>query len=85
MHWFGEPWPAPERRAPVCANDRERVPVPIGMGCGACRRPLDATAQGVLIPHLSLQGPIVQRAYHLRCFLRQVLGAPAAAADAADA
>lgn len=74
MQWFGTPWPSVERRAPVCSNDQNRVPTPVGVGCGTCRRALRSSDSGVLIPHVTGGQGTYQRPYHVRCFVRMVLG-----------
>lgn len=72
--WFGTPWPAPDRRAPVCADDANQVPVPVGSSCLYCTQMIQRGNQGVLLPYLREDGTAGQAAYHLRCFLRSVLG-----------
>lgn len=66
--WFGEPWPSAEERAPVCDNDADRVPVPVGQVCGQCGEPLAPRARGVVIPSTT------DEPWHLECLLYNTLG-----------
>lgn len=74
MRWFGQPWPTPERRAPVCDDDTARVPVPIGRACGKCGYPFSRYDRGVLIPLYDLTINNRDIAYHAACFLKLVIG-----------
>lgn len=81
--WFGEPWPEDWRehgRAPVCADDAERVPVPVGEPCLHCVEVIGPSDQGTLMPCIE-QGPhglaAVLRPVHAECLLRMTLGGPA--------
>lgn len=74
MKWFGEPWPHPDFRAEVCSDDADRVEVPIGEICLWCDQIIVPGDQGVEIP-MSLEGLVVTLgAYHVRCFLTEVVG-----------
>lgn len=73
--WFGDPWPTAELRAPVCENDADRVPTPVGRACLQCDRPVADGDRGVLIPHVFAKGPDgwEMRPQHLDCLLRAIL------------
>ena len=80
MRWFGEPWPSPERRAPVCEDDAKRMEVPAGEPCsGQCGRLIETSDRGVAIPFLT-GGPnwtpiqMDETYFHAKCFLRMVVG-----------
>lgn len=78
MQWFGDPWPSAERRAPVCEDDKDRVPLPPGELCGMCGNLIEEGSQGVVMPHQSfsdiMPGMVVTeiRYHHLDCILRNV-------------
>ena len=73
MKWFGEPWPSAELRAPVCEDDADRMPVPVGELCERCRLMIQPTDRGVAIPFLT--GILALEVYHhIRCFLAGVVG-----------
>ena len=81
MKWFGEPWPSAELRAPVCEDDNERVPPPRpGEECALCGQPIEAGAQGVVIPHMAasdiMPGMFITeiRYNHIDCLTRSVGG-----------
>ena len=84
MKWFGEPWPSAELRAPVCEDDADRMPVPVGEPCARCQRPFGARDRGVAIPFvtggLDWEAVQIQEIYHhIRCFLAGVIGEKMAA------
>jgi hypothetical protein len=78
MNWFGEPWPSAALRAPVCEDDRERVPLPPGEDCILCGQPIEEGSQGVVMPHAesSEWGMYVigVRYNHIDCLSRSVGG-----------
>lgn len=81
MNWFGEPWPSEELRAPVCEDDKDRVPPPPpGELCALCGNPIEEGARGVVIPHIEMldasQGLSMTeiRYNHLGCLLGSVGG-----------
>lgn len=69
MDWFGEPWPAADRRADVCANDEYRQPIPVGTECSSCNIKFDEFSQGILIPMLLRDG---WTAWHISCFIDSI-------------
>lgn len=76
--WFGEPWPSPHLRAPVCQNDDDRVPAPMPwVRCLFCGKPFAFLARGVTIPHIDDDGQARERAIHLACLLGNVTGGAA--------
>jgi hypothetical protein len=72
MLWFGDPWPSPAERAPVCSAEEEHVPVPVGQHCGMCAEPVITSDRGVWMEHLHTTGTADQRPVHLRCLIRSV-------------
>ena len=72
MKWFGSPWPSAELRAPVCEDDADRVPVPVGKDCIFCDDPIIASDQGLTIPHMTAERLGIEAQAHLNCFLRNV-------------
>ena len=77
MKWFGEPWPDPDLRAPVCEDDADRVDVPVGETCGVCGNEIAADAQGVVIPHvLTFPGRSRMEPVHLACLLANIILPP---------
>lgn len=80
MKWFGEPWPSAEHRAPVCEDDKDRVPPPPpGERCTDCGEPFRADDRGVVMPHMTasdvMPGMFITelRYWHLDCLLRNVM------------
>lgn len=79
MKWFGEPWPSDwevNGRAPVCENDSEHVPTPLGAYCLYCDKGIGRGDQGVLIPFIGgpdYEGPEAHYV-HIKCLMRNVLG-----------
>lgn len=70
MKWFGDPWPSAEYRAPVCEDDADRVPVPVGGSCAYCDKPISERDRGIVIPHLGTAARLdVETYWHLGCFL----------------
>jgi hypothetical protein len=84
MRWYGSPWPSAELRAPICEDDAYRVSTPVGAICLRCERPIRAGDSGVItasypeIEHFFLlrieDDDYLVVAYHLDCFLHDVLG-----------
>lgn len=82
--WFGPPWPSAELRAPVCEDDADKVPTPVGHACTVCWRSILDDDQGVLIPCLLSETAWEMLPTHIVCFLRQVVDLiPPTADDAA--
>jgi hypothetical protein len=63
--WFGDPWPSAELRAPVCEDDAERAPTPVGQRCTLCRENIEDGDRGLL----EGSGWV-----HVECANRAVLG-----------
>lgn len=79
MKWFGEPWPSPERRAPVCEDDADRIDVPVGKPCERCQRVFEPADRGVAIPFVTRgldwgTAQVQETYHHAKCFLATVLG-----------
>lgn len=72
MNWFGNPWPSAEARAPVCEDDAERVPVPVGELCLFCDESIAEDDRGELMGYSG-----GMRAVHIECTFRQSVGGPA--------
>lgn len=65
-HWFGTPWPRPDLPAPVCAEERYRIEVPVGQICETgCGQRIEAGDSGVRMAGHQFQ--------HVECFLRTVI------------
>src|SRR5437870_560200 len=82
--WFGEPWPSAERRAEACADDRFRIPTPVGSPCMHCGEEIADVDQGFAYPGAITAGPNGAAVFdstplyaHLECQLRNVLGCSA--------
>jgi hypothetical protein len=56
MRWFGEPWPSAELRAPVCEDDAERMPVPVGSACLHCNELIDENDRGTEVGYIGPGG-----------------------------
>jgi len=69
--WFGEPWPSPEERAPVCEDDAYRRETPVGAECMYCEVPVAAGDRGMIVPHLG--GERATTVMHVDCMLRAVV------------
>lgn len=69
--WFGEPWPQPDFRAPICQDDRLRVPVPVGERCSYCDEPVEADHAGSFVWDATTGVPIP---IHKECSVRSVAG-----------
>lgn len=85
VHFFGEPWPTADERAPICEDDAYRVDVPVGHRCIRCEKGFDVADRGIMTaatPDLPLTWtttkigglPRTVCAYHLGCFLIETLG-----------
>jgi hypothetical protein len=82
MRWFGEPWPRADFRAPVCEDDAEQMPVPVGKPCAGCGQPINTESRGVEIPGYlpgrDASGMKILEFnfayFHARCFLAEVVG-----------
>lgn len=71
--WFGEPWPDADLRAPICEDDRMRVPVPIGAGCVLCGEAIGPDDRGSSTTVVGLERA-EQGWTHVECSVRTVLG-----------
>ena len=76
MKWFGEPWPSAEVRAPICEDDADRIPTPVGEPCLWCMEPIEDGDQGEAMPALREDGWTTSYG-HRECLFRQVVGGPA--------
>jgi hypothetical protein len=80
-NWFGEPWPSPDRRAAVCADDRKRIPIPVGEECLWCDETIEDGDRGESMVAVAAEpnGKVMGRLRyaHAECMLRQVVGGPA--------
>lgn len=73
MNWFGEPWPWPDMRAPVCEDDALRVPPPPpGELCTLCDSPFRTNDRGLLMPHIGADGRTGSGYVHLDCLAHNV-------------
>ncbi len=78
--WFGEPWPSEAFRAPVCADDADRVPVPVSGVCLFCEELVDEDDQGTMMPFTTAEDFVNRRGItgfhplHVECLIRQTLG-----------
>lgn len=80
--WFGEPWPRPDWRAPVCEDDANRIPVPLGSTCFQCGELIDEDDQGCAYPSVvagpdgePVSGGLIYD--HRECGMRSILGCSA--------
>jgi hypothetical protein len=83
QQWFGEPWPAPDRRAPTCSDDGLRIDTPVGEVCPECDEVVVAGDRGYRMVGVRFVAgervdaeprPIV---VHAECLYRQMVGGPA--------
>lgn len=74
MPWFGEPWPRAELRAPICLDDRRRVPVPVGRVCFLCGYEIRSDDRGLFMFGLRQDGSTEDLVMHIECNLRNVSG-----------
>lgn len=79
--WFGEPWPRPDWRAPICEDDADRIPIPVGTPCYRCGELIDEDDQGTASPGWIGMGANDKPEWHpeplydhKECGLRAVLG-----------
>jgi hypothetical protein len=73
--WFGEPWPRADYRASVCADDKLRIPVPVGETCYMCDTPIVETDRGQEMFGIGADGKAEGPLYgHIECFMRNVSG-----------
>jgi hypothetical protein len=81
MRWWGDPWPSEELRAPICMDDAERVPTPVGEPCLWCSELIVEGDRGEVMPYVKLNddaAPSIVDAYmHVECVFRQGVGGPA--------
>lgn len=77
MQWFGEPWPSPNYRAPICEDDSQRIMVPFGDECLYCQEVIELTDRGIVMPYVDADMRVHRCPCHAECFLRQTLGGPA--------
>lgn len=77
-HWFGEPWPREDYRAPVCEDDRYRIDVPVGQPCLMCSETIEEGDRGVRMGSVYMADdgtPTAALGYvHAECNLRSVTG-----------
>jgi hypothetical protein len=64
----------PEYRAPICEDDRHRVPTPIGEVCYWCEEPIVEGDRGIIRPWVQIDESIPTRPIHIECDLRSVIG-----------
>jgi hypothetical protein len=79
-NWWGSPWPSSQERAPVCGDDRERIPTPVGEPCMHCGVEIQVGEQGVSFPGYTdaPDGWQMEMFHtHKACMLRTVLGCSA--------
>lgn len=67
MRWFGPKW-----GAPIC-DELEEATAPVGDPCFLCGEPIAVGQRGLLIPHME-ETADVERPWHVRCFLRSIVG-----------
>lgn len=75
VRWFGASW-----HAPVC-DPRSHIATPSGMSCTRCDIAIDDEDQGVTIPTMARPGlpwKATRAAWHLECWLAEVVGSVAA-------
>lgn len=80
MNWWGEPWPHPDWRAPVCEDDALRIPAPLGAPCMQCGELITETDSGVTFPgfiNATGQPQLTPLHAHQECNLRSVMGCSA--------
>lgn len=73
VHWFGTAWPHPDFPAPVCDDQRYRLPVPVGAVCETgCEQLIDESDSGVRTMYYD--GRSARLTYqHVECFLRATM------------
>jgi hypothetical protein len=83
-HWFGNPWPSAQLRAPVCEDDALRIPTPVGSQCMHCGELIDEDDRGLMYPGFvdaDSDGEPRYRAEmlycHIECNIRSVMGCSA--------
>jgi hypothetical protein len=64
LRWWGAPWGAPVN------DDCERIPVPVGVPCGCCEKPIAESDQGLTL--------LRDDPWHLHCYLDLLDSASAA-------
>lgn len=86
IHWFGSPWPSEQKRAPICENDDDQLPVDtvLEKRCVECGKLFTEKDHGVVtqcvgnVWHhfwIDINGDnTCVCAYHLRCWLTEVVG-----------
>lgn len=84
IQWFGEPWPSAERRAPICADDSNKIATPVNTNCLECKKPIEEKHRGVvtgcspgiwghwILDRDGARVPVCS--YHLVCWLKEVVG-----------
>ena len=77
MRWFGSPWPSEELRAPVCADDALRIPVPVGAPCLWCSELIEEGDRGEEMGYVTGEMEPKVGYTHIECVFRQVMGGPA--------
>ena len=69
MKWFGKGWGAP------CCEPGDHVATPEGQLCVRCEKPIEADAQGFVLPLMKESGATMVP-YHHACLLASVLPCP---------
>ncbi len=64
MHYFGV----------IGHEECERVATPVGEPCARCAEPIASGDSGVTMPHVTLDGPSIERPLHYECFMRRITG-----------
>jgi len=73
--WFGAPWPSAALRAPVCDDDRLRVPTPVGTPCVLCDEQIACVDRGTFVAVITSVGePVRMVPAHIECSFRSVVG-----------
>lgn len=88
VRWFGEAWPTPELRAPICDDDDYRIDTPTDQFCIDCEEPIGGNDRGIVCG-CSLGGsPELDKfvftleadgrtysvcVYHIDCWIRGIL------------
>lgn len=72
--WFGEPWPAPDYRAPVCEDDAFHVETPVGAECVQCQEAIEEGDRGTLMSVVTAGPTVHVQPVHAECSLRSVMG-----------
>jgi len=66
MKWFGTTWDAP-----ICTTTAH-VPVPVGMLCMHCGKPIEASHRGLVFPYHGEATEPAEVVTHLYCFAKSI-------------